>query len=176
MKTRIKQRHAGYSIIEMLVYIAIFSAMSIVVIESIVVVIRSFETTRADRDLLESGHVSMEHMSREIRQAKSITVSGSVLNTNPGTVSLSGLDSSNNPRTVIFVLENSTIDMYENGELVGPILNANISAQSLVFRRIATPEGEAVKVEMMVSNTSQATPLSANFYDTIILRGEYPSN
>jgi type II secretory pathway pseudopilin PulG len=173
MKACTQQKHRGYSMVEMLVYLAIFSVMSIVVIDSFTTVTRSFDTTHANRDLLESGEVAMEHMSREIRESTNTNVLSSTFGTNPGLLSLSSIDGSGNGRTVIFTLENSTLDMYQNGTLVGSLLDSNVSISNLIFRRIVTPKGEAIKIEMTLTTTSSTTPAQANFYDTIILRGEY---
>jgi Tfp pilus assembly protein PilW len=173
MSTLTTQKNHGYSLIEIIVYLAIFSVMSIVVIDSFLVVSKSFDATRANRDLLESGQISMERMSREISQAESISASASTLGTNPGVLSLASTDSSGNPITVEFIVENGSLNLYENGALVGPLTDPNISVDSLVFRRIVTAEGEAVKIEMTLTTLASPVVTHADFYDTIVLQGEY---
>ena len=57
----------GYSLVEILVYLAIFTALSVLVINSFILALASFSASRTNRDLLEGGATAMERMSREIK-------------------------------------------------------------------------------------------------------------
>ncbi len=167
------QKNKGYSIAEIIIYLAIFTAISIAVINSFIVIVGSFNTTRTYRDLLESGSVSMERISREIRQAQSVNLANSTFGSNPGVLELNTTDASGNVITISFHISNNALNIYQNGVLVGNLLGQNISANSLIFRHIVTTNGEAIKVELTLQDTNSKTNQSANFYDTIILRGSY---
>lgn len=169
MKKFLLKNNKGFTLAEILVYIAIFTVISVAVINSYVVILSSFSSTRTARDLLESGNTAMERISREIRQAKSIDVTNSV-----GTVfQMNSTDSSNNPEVVKFYVLSGALNLYYNNVLDGNLLGQNISITSLVFRRITTTQGEAVKIEMTLQDLKSKTLRSENFYDTVILRGEY---
>jgi Tfp pilus assembly protein PilW len=164
----ITQDKKGYSIVEILVYLAIFTAMSVLVINSFIVIISSFNTTNMNRKLLEAGSVPMERISREIRQAETIGVDSTgdtlVLNTH---------DSLGNNLVIKFALEGSQLNLYKDDVLQAGLLGQNMSITSLVFRRITTTQSEAVKIEMTIQYEEGKDTKSENFYNTIVLRGGY---
>lgn len=168
MKTQNKN---GFSLVEIMVYLAIFTTLSILVINSFIVILSSFNTTNMNRKMLEAGTVTMERMSREIRQAKNIDMVNSFLNT--GVLQLNSTDSSGNSMTIKFINENSNLNLYKNDNLEGNLLGQNISVTNLIFSRIATAESEAVRVIMTLQYSVGNNIKSENFYDTIVLRGGY---
>ena len=178
---KIPKSQSGYSLVEIIIYVAIFAMLAVVVINSVIVVMASFTETRTNRDLQESGYTSLERISREIRQAKSIDVADSTLGgTNPsfGILVLNTTDGSGNARVVKFAVVSGALDIYEgttfaNLALTGNLLNQNINTTSLIFRQITTTVGGAVKVEMTLQDQRGKARESQNFYDTIILRNEY---
>lgn len=153
----------GYSIVEIVIYLAIFAAVSILVVNSFITILSSFHTTSVNRKLLESGTVSMERMSREVRQATSINASSTsdslVLDVSGGTVS--------------FKKEDGNLNFYSGNVLQGNLLDDSVSLTGLTFRNITTTESQAVKIEMTVEYREGTIVKSENFYDTIILRGSY---
>ena len=158
MKTQNKN---GFSIIEIMVYLAIFTALSVLVINSFIVILSSFNITNMNRKLLESSTVSMERISREIRQAKTAdtTVAG-VLNLTGDTATK-------------IAKENGSLNLYKNNVLQGNLLGQNITITSLIFNRILTTQSEAVRIVMTLQYSGGHKTKSENFYDTVILRGGY---
>ena len=164
----------GFSLVEVLVYLAIFTVLSILVINSFIVILSSFNTTNANRRILESGTVVMERMTREIRQASSINIANSTMGANPGVLYLNTTDSGNNVIFVKFKKEtNGDLDIYQNSNSGNNLLGSHVTVSSLVFRRITTTESEAVKIEMTITYSEGNITKSENFYNTIILRGSY---
>lgn len=161
----------GISLVETIIYLAIFTFISVLAINSFINIMNSFATTRTNRNLLESGLNSMERISREIRQAQNIDLANS--NLDQGVLQLNSTDLSDNPLIVKFAKENSTLNIYQAGNLSGSLLGQNIVLDSLIFRRIATTEGEAIKIEMTLRDSRSKVNKSENFYNTIILRGSY---
>ena len=162
-----KNFKSGYSIIEIIVYLAIFTAISVLVINSFIVILSSFNTTNMNRKLLEAGSVSMERLSREIRQAQSINA-----NTTATALIL------NSPSEVVkFIGDTNTgeLNLYKDDNInpEGNIIGQNISLTNLIFRPIVTTESQAVKIEMTLLYSEKNRTKSENFYDTIILRGSY---
>ena len=100
---------AGFSIAEIIIYLAIFTMVSILVINSFITITKSFTTTHTNRDLLESGITSMERMSREIRQASSIDLAGSSLST--GILQLNSTDGASNPVVINFSKESLVLNL-----------------------------------------------------------------
>ena len=170
---KIRNFISGFSIVEIIVYLAIFTSISILVINSFIIILSSFNTTNTNRKLLESGSIIMERVSREIRQAKSIDIANSSLNTSPGVLQLNSVNSEGDTKIIKLIVEGQNFNLYQNGDLTGNLLSQNISMDSLIFGRIATTNGEAVKIEMALQFSDGSNPKTENFYNTIILRGGY---
>ncbi len=170
LKMNKKKLVYGFSIIEIVVYLAIFTAISIVVINSFIVVLSSFREIRSNHDLLNSGTSSMERISREIRQAKNIDLVNSQIN---GGESLQ-INSTNidNTNTVIKIIrEGDELNIYKDNELVGNLLTQNTIVTSLSFYRILTTNSEGIKIKMTIQDTKSKTKKTESFYDTVVLRG-----
>ena len=159
----------GYSIVEILVYLAIFTAISILVINLFITILSSFNATNANRKLLESGQMSMERITKEIRQAKNIDIA----NSTNDLLQLNSVDSSGNNIVIKLANVGGNLNLYKDNVLIGSLFSENVSLTNLVFRRIATIHGEAVKIEMTLRYSDGRNIKSENFYNTVILRGEY---
>ncbi len=160
---------AGYSVVEILVYLAIFTSISILVINLFITIIASFNVTSINRKLLETGNVSMERISREIRQAKNIDIANSSINS----LQLNSIDSFGSNVVIKFSALDGDLNLYKDSILLGNLLNEKVILTNLVFRRISTAIGEAVKIEMSLQYTEGKSTKTENFYNTIILRGGY---
>lgn len=167
----------GFSLIEIIIYLAIFSIISIVVINSFIVTLSAFQVTKTNRNLQESGSTVMERISREIRQAKIVNgIAGSPSHV----LSLTGDDSLGNDRTIQFKGETGSlggvINFYEGvggSTLTGNLLSPNIVVTNLIFNRLVTPKGDAVKIEMTLEDIKSKDHKTAKFYNTVLLRGAY---
>ena len=166
-----KRNSKGFSLIEILIYLAIFAVVSIVVINSFITVLSSFKRTRSDRDLLESGLTSVERISREIRQAKSIDMTNSTCSGSFCILQLNSTDINGVDKIVKFMVSSGFLKIYENGVDQGSLTSENISISSLIFKNIVTTNSKAVKIEMTIIDSN--SDKTANFYNTIILRGGY---
>lgn len=156
----------GVSLIETLFYIILFTLLSIVVINAMITMMKSFKETAIQRELAQSGTI-MEIISREIKKAYDISSLSStdlVLNTK---------NESNNNKTVEFMLSGSNLLFKENNILTGNLNVPNITITGLTFTQIITTKGKAVKITLSVRSKGDATPNTENFYDTIVLRGNY---
>jgi hypothetical protein len=160
----------GYSIVDILVYLAIFTSLSVLVINSFITILSSFNTTNTNRKLLESGSIVMERVSREIRQAESIDTAHS----SSSVLQLNSIDTNTgNPAIIKFAAVGGALNIYKDGALIGNLLEQDISATSLIFRRIQTINSEAVRIEMALEYSRGQNTRTENFYNTIILRGGY---
>ena len=151
----------GYSMIETLIYLAIFTFISVFVINSFITVMSSFWVTHSNRSILESGITSLERITREIREADSaIAGVGELTLTKDGD-------------TIRFYLSDGSINMEEDGVLVGSLTNPNTTISDLSFANIGTSESQGVKIQITVSGNNIHNPRSEIFGCTIILRGSY---
>ena len=157
---------SGFAILETLFYIAIFAIFSVLVINAMVVMIKSFKETRIQSQLVQGSQV-LEKISREIRQAKSINTLGI------GDLKLNTSDSAGVDKTVRFVMSGTDVQFYENDVLIGKINSNNLQINSLTFNQISTVKGSAVKAVLNVEVKDDVQNRTKDFYNTVVLRGDY---
>ncbi|MEX2028996.1 MAG: hypothetical protein WD963_00750 [Candidatus Paceibacterota bacterium] len=161
-----KPLSGGYAVLELLFYIALFSILSLVVINAMITMARSFRETSLQAEFVQSGNI-MERISREIRQAydiNSITTSSLKLNIK---------DNLGAEKTVEFLLSGSNVQILENDVLVGNLNSPNTTVTGLTFTQITTAEGKAVKIFFSVQSSNDTLGRTHNFYNTVVLRGSY---
>lgn len=160
----------GFSLIEIILYLAIFTAISIVVINSFIIILSSFRVIRSNHDLLNSGTFSMERISREIRQAKNIDIVNSQINGGES-LQLNSTDIDGSNMIIKFIKEEGILNIYKNNELVGNLLDQNIIISSLSFTRISTTKSEGIKIKIILQDSKDRIERFESFYNTVTLRG-----
>lgn len=156
----------GYAILELLFYIAFFALLSIVIINAMITMSQSFRESETLAALTRSGSI-MERMSREIRQADSISL------ITPSSLKLNTTDSAGGPKTVEFLLSGTNVQLLENDVLTGNLNSPNITVSGLSFTEITTANGKAVKIVLTVQSVNDKYNRSVDFYNTVVLRGSY---
>ena len=170
MRTSTKKISRGYSLVEMVIYVAILSVISLLAINTILSFGPSYHTLLAYRSAENSGVLSMERMSRDIRSATSVDTANSTLGTSPGVLTL--VATSNNVSTTTkFYVQNSVLKVDINGTYFGPLSEASSSITSLIFRVLSGNTSSAVKVDMTVQGKAGAITEVKTYHATIILRG-----
>ena len=160
----------GFSLLEMLFYIAILVLLLAVIMNMVVSVVRSGRIINALRNVENSAIVSLERITRELRQAESVNVSLSTLDSNPGKLVLEGIDETGSPRTVEFYLSLGRLFLKENGVDVGALSQSDAQVSSLIFRRFAGPNAEGIRIEMTLESGTSTHYRSEKFYSSAILR------
>ena len=163
----------GFSLIEMIVYIAVLSMVFGVFTGIVLAVNSSYAKIGVVRSLDIAGITSVERMTRTIRASASIDAANSTLGTSPGVLALLGVDASGAPSNAVFQVSNQNIQIKVNGTVQGTLLPAGVTVSSLVFRSINSGKSTAVKIEMQLSGVSGKASRVENYYSTIILRGSY---
>ena len=166
MLLNFQKTNKGFSLIETIVYVAIFSILLASVSSATSLLFSSYQKTKVVRRIENSAILSMDRMVRDIRNASSVDAANSVFNVPYGALSLvSGAT------TTKYYLSNGQIYVEENGNTLGPMTLSNVNVSSLVFNYISTGTSEAIRVRMTISG-SLSMP-AKNFYDTAVLRGSY---
>lgn len=167
---RIKNK--GFSLIEMLLYVLILSLVSIMVVNTLILLASSFSTVKASKNIQISSSTILERMIMEIRNSNSVDLT-STLDSNPGILKLNAEDISGTPYTVEFYIEGGILKIKKDGGTGQPLSLSNTTIPNLVFRRIITGEGEAIKIELTLQTIEGNITNLQNFYATAILRGSY---
>ncbi len=159
------KKNGGYSMVELIFYVALFSFMSLVVINSILTMTKSFKETGTYAEVMKGGDI-IERISREVRRATSVaSISASDLKIN--TKNDSGV-----AKTMEFVLNNGNVQLFENDVFTGNLNTDNVTISTLTFSQITTTNGVAIKIALDINSKSK-TNSSESFYNTIVLRGDY---
>ncbi len=161
----------GFTLVEMVIYIAFVAILSVLAIEATMVVMKSFYTLRLTHNINQSATVALERMSREIRNAYEIDATESTLGANPGRLTLKTKDSGGSNTTVEFYTSNSQIRIKVGGVDKGSLMTKNTTVTNLVFRSITTINSKAIKIELTLHDAYGASQKDSNFYNTIMLRG-----
>lgn len=165
LKNRINNQK-GYTVIELIFYISILAILFLAVVNALIMMTKSFKETTIQATL-ESSSSIMERMAREIKQASSITSLSAT------DLVLSTFDQSGNAENVEFVLSGSNINFLQDGVSTGNLNGANITVSNLSFTQITTTKGTAVKISLSVSATGDSQNRTVDFYNTVVLRGDY---
>lgn len=154
--------------IELLFYLSLFGVFSIAVINSIIVMGKSFQQTNINTDFIQSLHI-VERISRDIKNSYSIHALGS------GDITLNTRhEITNTPILRRYKFTNGNVELYENEVLIGNINNVHTDIDTLTFTRIDTARGTAVKIFLQVSsNRDPSLARTEDFYTTVVLRGDY---
>lgn len=164
-------RAQGFSLIEMIIYIAFFSILSLAAMQATLTVMKSFYAMRLTQNINQSATVALERMSREIRNAYDVDDVASTFGSNPGRLTLRTEDAAGANTTVEFYVVNGQLRIKEDGIDKGILLAKNVTVANLVFRSITTLNSRAIKIEITLRNTHAGDTREVILYDTIVLRG-----
>jgi len=161
----------GFTIIEMLIYIAILVFMLLIVVNILLNITRAQKALKASKSIESSALFSMERITREIRNAQSVNIASSTFGTNPGLLALNGTDINGSAYSIQFYTSTSTLYINRNGAIVGPLTQTDSQVTNLVFTSIIGTSSRAVRTQMTIQSGTSTYFRTGNFYSTIILRG-----
>lgn len=161
----------GFTLVEMIIYIAFFAVLSLLAMQATIAVMRSFYVMRLTQNINQSATVALERMSREVRNAYDIDETQSTLGSSPGRLTLKTEDAMGTNTTIEFYVSNDQVRVKEGGVDRGSFLTKNTTVTNLIFRKITTLNSQAVKIEMTLRDVRGSEAREAKFYDTIVLRG-----
>jgi prepilin-type N-terminal cleavage/methylation domain-containing protein len=167
------QRTQGFSLIEMIIYIAIVSMMMMLVVGTMFGVVNAYAELRLVRNVENSAIISLDRLMREIRQASSVDTVQSTFGTNPGTLVLNTTDTSGATTTVEFYITNGVMNVKKGGVFIGPLTSSSTAITNLVYTYLSTTTSSAIKIDMTLSSTRKATTKTGSFHTTTVLRGMY---
>jgi len=170
MRYTSKNNIQGFSLIEMLVYIAILILAVVAMVVSFLSFNASLVRNQAYRELTHVANLTLDRMVRDIRAAASAdtTVSNQI------TLSTEG-----GATTTVYALSNDTVNLTVNGKNLGTLTEDDVKVEDLTFSKfenIGTElETTLVRVQMtlsMASTTKWATTTSI-YYTSAVMRGDY---
>ena len=155
----------GSSLLEIIVYLALFTVLSTVIVNSLLISMRLYKDARTNREFTEQGVLVMERLSRTIRSADTINASSSTFDVSPGVLVLS-----NGTSTTVFDTDNSALRLTENGAVSGNLTGGRISVSSLIFYYY---HATSTSIKTDITLTDSVSGRSESFSTTNILRNAY---
>ncbi|MDP3661562.1 MAG: hypothetical protein Q8R17_01810 [bacterium] len=163
----------GFSIVELLVYLAVFATALVMIVGTALGLSRAYggvaNLSRIERD----GAVVLERITREARGSERVDIGTSILGVNPSQLVFNTTDEAGAARTVEFFVSGSALRIKENSTDSGALTGSKVAVSSFVARRIATGKSEAVKIELSIQSGVGSASITKKFYATTILRNSY---
>jgi prepilin-type N-terminal cleavage/methylation domain-containing protein len=161
---------AGFSLIEMVIYIAILALMLSVIVSVIYSLTQSNRQIRTTRLIENSAMIVLERIEREIREAETLIEGSSVFDVHPSSLTLSGEAQGGGLETTEIDFANGRIYLHQGGVDLGAISDPDVTVDSLIFRHFESGEVEGVRVELTFSAGTSTHLRTENFYSSILLR------
>lgn len=170
---KIRKFKSGSSLLETLIYAAIFAVVVILVVNSLLAMSKSYGSIRAAQSVNFSASAAMERMVREIRFAESIDDAGSVFGSSPGRLKLNtgeiGL-----PAMIQFFADNGAAAVVEEVSTPEYLTSSSTELVFLRFDKISvSTSSQAVRIRMTLRSLGGKIQRTENFYNTATLRGSY---
>ncbi len=167
MSTSNNKRVGAFTLVEMILYLALMSIIALIIVQSLVAVLKSNRGAFADINLRNAGYSAMEGMLREIYSSDNVTTAAGTLSMTQST-NIILFATSTQASTTLFLSEGVGTPV-----TVGPLTSKGVVVKSLTFTKINTGKSQAVRIQMKLETTVNGVTRSEWFYGTGILRGSY---
>jgi hypothetical protein len=160
----------GFSLIELVIYIAVFSFTLSTTVAFTVLFLRSYGDLKISNNINNSAVVSLERMVREIRSAESVDLVQSILNTDQGRLVINTTDEFGEPLELDFYLSGGSLLLGKNGVYFGMLTRDGVSVDKLLFRVSNNGVSDIVKIEMDLTNNIGEKSKTETFSVSALLR------
>ncbi|MFT5280676.1 MAG: type II secretory pathway pseudopilin PulG [Flavobacteriaceae bacterium] len=162
----------GYTLVEIIVYVVIFSFVGVALINVLINLTTNFAITRINRTLQETGTSVLSRIENEVNNAYTVDVVYSNLGGHPGDLYIYKDEFESNT-LVRFYIDNDVVYISEDDSLLGPLSSSSVDIDNLIFDHIVTSQGQALRVSLSLSASQGSITRSADFFTTLILRESY---
>lgn len=166
----------GISLIEVIIYVAIFGGVSVLIVNFLLQVSTVYQRARAEREVLSNARLILETLDKTAAQARKIYTPTSRFNVDAGQLSLStiiGAQAEHAASYVDFWIDNGRFWTKQEGGANTSLSASTVRVDKFRVERIAQGLGrEAVKVTLEISSASKF-PVTTTLNMTTALRGSY---
>ena len=159
-------RQMGFTLIEMLVYLGIMVVITITLVQSFIIVLKSNRFSFSDYVLRNSGYSIMENIIRETRFSKNVSYDSNTLQ----------LIQSDGNVVIFFKDADGRLKLSEGITTQtdrGFLNSKGTKVINLFYNIINTGKSKALKINLVLETEIGGQNRSENFYSTIILRNSY---
>jgi hypothetical protein len=162
----------GFTLVEVLVYIAVFTLISFALVQTTISVNKAYLSIKSNQMLEISASDSLNRISNDIRNVRSILIdSSSIFDVSPGRLTLSVKDNLGKDKIVEYYVDGfNMLQVKENGMSVGKLTSSLTPVSNLVFKKIDTGSSSAIKIDMTLQAFKSGVTTTESFYSTYILR------
>lgn len=158
----------GFSLIEMLVYLAVLVLVATIVVATILSLDTVLLRNRTERTLAHAANVTLERMINDIRVASSVVGAQSTFGSSPGTLTVS-----TGATTTQFSVSGGNVVVAVNGATLGPLTSDDVSVNALTFTRFTSTSTELIRIALTLHTESKAASTTRTFYGAAVLRETY---
>jgi len=162
------QRQRGFSLIEMLVYLALFVSLSALMVSMLFSFQETLAIKRVERAVSESARTVLETVLREIRDSSAVQTGATVTGVASGELALD-----QDGDTVRFVQSANSLTYQENGVVLEVMQPQNVRITGFYVYPYTTGQIELVRVRMDIEATYANITSNESFYGSAVLRGSY---
>src|SRR4051812_29721607 len=105
----------GFSLIEAIVYISLFIALSLTSIISLLDTVRAFNHLHITRDINDTAVLITERLTHDIKSSTAVDISNSTFDATPGRLTLTAVDTSGTSMTIEYFVQDELLHVKENG-------------------------------------------------------------
>lgn len=165
----------GYGLIEVVIYTAILSALTLFVANTVLLSFSTLKSARINRRMALSAETALERIIREARMASSVDEALSVLGSDPATLVLNSVVSAENnaPSSKSFFVSGGRLALRESGGEIKFLTAPKISVSSFRVSKTESVHSQTVKINLNLKPADKALAEERKFYLSAVLRGGY---
>lgn len=172
MKKGYRQLKKGYTLLETVIIITIFSLIIIVVMNMLSIFVSSYRDIKVSNRINSSAMIALDRITREIRIASSVDYINSTFNTHPGRLVLNS-SYNGSPVTIDFYFDNGILKMKRGGVEIGALTRENVAVDNLIFYSSSNSISQIIRTDIDLVANIGATVKTATFYSSTVIRGGY---
>jgi len=167
----------SFTLIEILVYIAVLSIVIVTIVSFVLWSVRSNTKAKVMREVLDNARRAMEIMTYEIKEAESIYSPTSIFDSQPGQLSLETskyLPEGERTSYIDFYLCNNRLCFKKESQDSIVLTTDNVEVSNLVFTKIITGDTPSIQIDLKIDYENPANrpeyQASVNLRSTASLR------
>ncbi len=165
MKNLISKNNKGFSLIEVIIYVAIIGGLLVTLTNFILAISGSRNKSYAQQEVNANTRLALNILTHKIKSSNGINVSSSTFNTSPGVLSLSMSSSTLSP--TIFTLSNGRLTISEGVTTSQFITSQRVNISSLIFTNLTADSNHGNVGISMSFNYASSSDASYNFSSSL---------
>lgn len=166
--TPIPLHGGGYSLVEMLVYLAVLILVMFAGVTTYLSLDTVIVRNQTERTLTSSAQMSFERVVHEIRTAEAVNTGASTFGVSPGVLVLT-----NGATTTTFSISGSRLIVSRDGTEIGPLTSDDVVVEDMTFTRYAGAVTDMIRVSLTLSANSKSASTTRTYYMSAVLREGY---